>query len=318
MKKNNIKKEIYVFIAAVSLSFVCIGCKGAEEALSVPPDEEIQEEQVLEETSAIPEKEAADEEEIPDEEDMEMQQRSPLFRKWNEEEFVTDINSLDNTSLSWGQGSIADEKNRPVGAIDYQDKFGDYAVDFIMEEENTIYLTFDEGYENGYTEEILNVLKEKDYQSVFFVTMDYVKRNPDLVRRMIEEGHVLGNHSTTHPSKGLPSQSLEEQEQELMQLHEYVLDNFGYEMYLFRYPAGIFSEQSLALLSKLGYTSVFWSFAYHDWDPENQMPASEALKKLEERMHPGAVYLLHAVSKTNTEVLGDFIDLIRESGYELQ
>ena len=183
-------------------------------------------------------------------------------------------------------------------------------------EQNRIYLTFDEGYENGYTAKILDVLKEKECPAVFFVTMPYVRQQPDLIKRMIDEGHIVGNHSVNHPSAGLPSQSKWEQEQELLVLHDYVKTQFGYEMKLFRYPAGVFSEQSLAIVQNLGYTSVFWSFAYKDWDISAQPVEAESLKKLTDRLHPGAIYLLHAVSSTNANILGAFIDEARNQGYE--
>ena len=145
--------------------------------------------------------------------------------------------------------------------------------------------------------------------------MDYVKQNPDLIRRMIDEGHVVGNHSVTHPAKGLPSQSIDTQAEELMALHRYVQETFDYDMYLFRYPAGIYSEQSLALVQQLGYRSVFWSFAYRDWVTDDQPEPTAALQKVTERLHPGAIYLLHAVSATNTQIMGDFIDAARQQGY---
>jgi len=230
-----------------------------------------------------------------------------------------DISGLDNTPSGWGPGVNFDTENRPAGAVTAQEQYGKYDADFVKlgeEETNKIYLTFDEGYENGYTPQILDVLKEKNVQAVFFVTLPYVKQQPELIRRMINEGHIVGNHSVTHPSDGLPSQSVQQQKQELMELHQYMKDNFDYEMSLFRYPAGIFSEQSLALVQNLGYTSVFWSFAYKDWDPADQPDEADALTKLKERLHPGAIYLLHAVSETNTNILGQFIDDTRAAGYE--
>lgn len=163
-----------------------------------------------------------------------------------------------------------DEQNRPLGAVNAQETYGQYNAQFIAEASPLIYLTIDEGYENGYTAKILDVLKEKQCPAVFFVTMDYVQENPDLIRRMIDEGHVVGNHSVTHPSKGLPSQTLDVQAEEIMALHRYVKEDFDYDMYLFRYPAGIFSQQSLALVQQLGYRSVFWSFAYRDWVTDDQ------------------------------------------------
>lgn len=233
--------------------------------------------------------------------------------------YTGDISALDNTLQNWGQGVQFDSLNRPQGAVTAQEKYGKYSADFIRTDDadtNRIYLTFDEGYENGYTSQILDVLKEKNCPAVFFVTMPYVKQQPELIRRMIDEGHIVGNHSVTHPSGGLPSQSREQQERELLDLHDYVKENFGYEMSLFRYPAGKFSEQSLAIVQSVGYTSIFWSFAYKDWDPDNQPEETAALAKLKERLHPGAIYLLHAVSSTNTHVLGQFIDDARAAGYE--
>jgi delta-lactam-biosynthetic de-N-acetylase len=226
------------------------------------------------------------------------------------------ISGLSNEVKSWGPGTIADDRNRPVGATDYQELYGKYNADFIKEDSQKIYLTLDEGYENGYTSVILDVLKEKGVSAVFFVTMPYVKAEPDLIRRMIEEGHVVGGHSVSHPADGMPSLSLEKQLSEMQELHEYVKNEFGYEMYLFRYPAGIFSEQSLALMQAIGYRSVFWSFAYRDWVTDDQPDPGEALEKVMSRLHPGAIYLLHAVSATNAQIMGDFIDQARAAGYE--
>lgn len=223
--------------------------------------------------------------------------------------------NLDNTSRGWGQGIHFDEKNRPHGALSAQATYGQYNALYIAEESPIIYLTIDEGYENGYTAKILDTLKEKACPAVFFVTMDYVQQNPELIRRMIDEGHIVGNHSVTHPAAGLPSQSLAVQAEELMTLHRYVKEQFDYNMYLFRYPAGIHSDQSLALVQQLGYRSVFWSFAYRDWITDDQPEPTAALQKVTERLHPGAIYLLHAVSSTNTEIMGDFIDTARTKGY---
>ena len=223
--------------------------------------------------------------------------------------------NLNNTSCSWGQGTMFDDKNRPQGAVKAQQTYGKYNAWFIAEESPVIYLTIDEGYENGYTAQILDTLKDKKCPAVFFVTMDYVKQHPDLIRRMIDEGHVVGNHSVTHPAKGLPSQSIDTQAEELMALHRYMQEQFDYDMYLFRYPAGIYSEQSLALVQQLGYRSVFWSFAYRDWVTDDQPEPTAALQKITKRLHPGAIYLLHAVSATNAEIMGDFIDGVRAQGY---
>lgn len=222
---------------------------------------------------------------------------------------------LDTKGVGWGFGNNVDENNRPIGSINAQNSYGKYDADFIAPQTKTVYLTIDEGYENGYTAQILDTLKEKECPAVFFVTLSYVKSNPDLVKRMIDEGHVVGNHSVTHPSQGLPSQSIAEQANEIKELHQYVKDNFGYDMYLFRFPAGIYSEQSLALVQQMGYRSVFWSYAYRDWETDNQPDPTESLTKLNSKMHEGAIYLLHAVSATNTKIMGQFIDDTRAAGY---
>lgn len=229
---------------------------------------------------------------------------------------IENVKALDSTSQEWGQGVNMDDKNRPTGSLMMQEKYGKYNAYFIGEESQTIYLTFDEGYEYGQSESILNTLKEKGVKATFFVTQPYAEDEPELVRRMIEEGHILGNHSVTHPSKGLPSQTLEQQQNEVMGNHEYIKENFGYDMYLFRYPTGRFSEQSLAMVNNCNYKSVFWSFAYLDYDVNNQPDQAASLAKLKERLHPGAIYLLHAESETNAAILGDFIDAAREAGYE--
>lgn len=225
-----------------------------------------------------------------------------------------ELEALDNTKQGWGQGRQVDHDNRPVSAIAFQNKYGKYDAIYIEENANKIYLTFDEGYENGYTPTILDVLKERGIPAVFFVTYDYAKRNPDLVQRMIDEGHVVGNHSYTHAS--MPTLSIEKASIELTTLHNYIKENFNYTMTLFRPPMGEFSERTLALTQSLGYKSVFWSFAYVDWNTQKQMGADKAYVKVVSGLHNGAVYLLHAVSKDNAEILGAFIDEAEKKSYQ--
>ncbi len=231
-----------------------------------------------------------------------------------------DLNGLDTTCLDWGQGGDLDQWNRPAGCMQYQEKYGKYNAYFICDEpeKKVIYLTLDEGYEYGCSQRILDTLKEKNVHVVFFVTKSYAEQNPELVQRMIDEGHEVGNHSVTHPAAGLPSQDIEKQTSEVTGNHDYIKQNFNYDMHLFRYPAGKFSEQSVALLNNLNYKSVFWSFAYLDYDVENQPDPAESLQKIMDKLHPGAIYLLHAESETNTQILGDFIDQARAQGYEFK
>jgi delta-lactam-biosynthetic de-N-acetylase len=236
------------------------------------------------------------------------------------------LDGLSTESKGWGQGGNVDENNVPVGCIMNQDDYGYLGADFVRSDSEAVYLTFDEGYEypeansaTGNTAKILDTLKEKGVKAVFFVTLPYAKTNPDLVKRMINEGHIIGNHSVNHPSSGLPSLgSVEAQQKELTGVHDYMLENYNYTMDLFRYPTGAFSEQSLAIVHNLGYKSVFWSYAYKDWITDAQPDRTEALNNMKEKLHPGAIYLLHAVSVTNTEVLGDFIDEIKAAGYEIK
>lgn len=225
------------------------------------------------------------------------------------------LSSLSRKKDGWGSGGPKDSLGRSEGAVSYQQRFGHYDADFIAPASNRIYLTFDEGYENSYTPKILDTLKAKNVKAVFFVTYPFVKENPDLVRRMIAEGHQIGNHSTTHSS--FPGLSDSRVFDEIMRLHRLMLQQFDYDMTLLRLPSGEFCERDLALAQTLGYRSVFWSFGYLDWDPKRQIGASAALRKLEQNVHPGAIYLLHAVSRDNAGVLGDFIDYCRGRGYEL-
>ncbi|MFV0466613.1 MAG: polysaccharide deacetylase family protein [Lachnospiraceae bacterium] len=229
---------------------------------------------------------------------------------------IDNVSSLSNEIYNWGSGGNVDELNRPVGCLMYVDKFSQYPADFIqMTEEKVIYLTFDEGYEYGFTPKILDTLEAKDCPAVFFITKPFAESEPDLVQRMIDGGFLIGNHSVTHPADGLPSETIEQQTEEIMGVHNYMLENYDYTMCLFRYPAGKFSEQSLALLNNLNYRGIFWSYAYMDYDVNNQPSESESLQKMIDGLHPGAIYLLHGVSQTNANVLGDFIDAARAKGY---
>ena len=225
------------------------------------------------------------------------------------------ISSLDGTKDGWGQGLEKDSLNRPTGALNAQEIYGTYDALFIMPEEPKFYLTFDEGYENGNTAAILDVLKEKDQKATFFVTYSYVRDNPALIRRMIDEGHVIGNHSVRHLS--MPDLTLEEARDEIVTLHTFMRDTYGIEMTVFRPPMGEYSQQTLALTQALGYKSAFWSFAYYDYEPDDQMGPEAALAKVTENIHPGELVLLHAVSTDNTAILSTLIDTLRGQGYDI-
>ncbi len=179
-----------------------------------------------------------------------------------------------------------------------------------------IYLTFDCGYENGCTEKILDTLKEKNVKAAFFLTLPNVKDNPELIARMINEGHIVGNHSTNHPNFAHISRT--EMVEEIQELDDYLRTKFGYSAPYFRFPEGACSESALDLVNSLGYRSVFWSSAYSDWDISNPKGADFAFDTVTSRLHPGCVLLLHAVSLDNADALDRIIDYAVENGYEFK
>lgn len=224
--------------------------------------------------------------------------------------------ALSTEKHGYGQGVQLDDKNRPTGALDFNANYGKYGATALREDKKNILLTFDQGYENGYTAQILDTLKEKKVKAAFFLLQDYAERNPELVQRMIDEGHIVGNHSVSHYS--MPDLSAEECRQEIEELQEYMKQNFGVTMKLFRPPMGEFSEQSLSVTKDCGLSTMLWSFAYADWDVNAQPDPAQAKEKLIGAAHEGAIYLLHSVSQTNAEVLGEVIDGIRDEGFEFE
>ena len=233
--------------------------------------------------------------------------------------------AMDGTPRSYGCGRGTNGGRPPYPEAD-QKNYGQYDAHFIGPDEKVVYLTFDCGYEytatdangNSYrvTAKILDVLKAKNVKAVFFITGHYAKSQPDLVQRMIDEGHIVGNHTNNHPN--LPKQSIDTMVYEITSLHDYVKENFGgYEMNLLRPPEGAYSVRSLAVTQSLGYKTVDWSFAYADWDTTSQPNLYNSLKGILDYSHNGALYLLHAVSTTNASVLGDAIDGLRAKGFEI-
>lgn len=180
-----------------------------------------------------------------------------------------------------------------------------------------LYLTFDNGYENGFTPRILDVLKEKQVPAAFFVTGHYVKEQPELIKRMAAEGHIVGNHSWSHPDMSQLSQDSIKTELEKVKAQVEILTGQK-EMKYLRPPRGIFSEHVLAASKQLGYTNVFWSVAYKDWDVNAQRGSQYAYSEVVKQLHPGAIILLHSVSRDNTEALGRIVDEARRQGYEFK
>ena len=179
-----------------------------------------------------------------------------------------------------------------------------------------VYLTFDNGYEAGYTEKILDVLKENQVPAAFFITGHYVNTQPELIQRMIDEGHIIGNHTVNH--KSMPDLTNEQIQTEMMDLHNAVYEKFGYEMKYSRPPKGEYSERTIAYTNSLGYKTVMWSFAYDDWDENKQGRGEYGKKKILDNIHNGAVILLHGTSKDNSNILDECIKEIKNMGYEFK
>jgi delta-lactam-biosynthetic de-N-acetylase len=203
--------------------------------------------------------------------------------------------------------------------VDNQKRFDEWGTGALawdnISKEKVLYLTFDCGYEyQNLTSQMLDTLKAKNVQATFFVTMGYLRSAPQVTARMIAEGHHVGNHSFSHPAD-CAALSREQMALEALAVENHLRVNFGYTAKYFRFPAGVYSENAVEILNSVGYRSVFWSIAYADWDPENQIGADKAMQTLKDRLHPGAVILLHSTSPDNAQILGDFIDYAIAQGY---
>jgi len=179
-----------------------------------------------------------------------------------------------------------------------------------------VYLTFDQGYENGNTPEILDALARNGVKATFFVTASYIKSQPALVRRMVIEGHVVGNHSATHPSMPSLAKDRAAFKAEFTKTKDAFRKATGERISaIFRPPAGAYSPLSLWLTRSLGYETVFWSFAHRDWITDDQPPVKVTLERILDGSHPGAIYLLHGVSSSDTAALDDAIAGLKRQGY---
>lgn len=184
----------------------------------------------------------------------------------------------------------------------------------IGEAQKVLYLTFDAGYENGNVEKIVDILNENQVPGAFFVLKHFVEANPDLCIKIKESGHLICNHTSTHPQiTSLTKEELEHQIRELEEVYRTVVGK-DLDPY-FRPPEGVWSRESLETVKSLGYRTVFWSLAWADWDNNNQKTPEYAMEKLTKRVHDGAVILLHPTSETNTKILGQFISQMKEKGY---
>ena len=228
---------------------------------------------------------------------------------------TTQETSASAQSASWGL-SFQEEGKRPVGnaTIDDLKQYNTYYAS--NTDEKILYLTFDAGYENGNTPAILDALGKHQAPAVFFAVGNFIKDNPDLIKRIVSEGHIVGNHTMTHPDMSQIS-SMESFQKELEGVEELYKSVTGESMTKFyRPPRGVYSTENLSMAKELGYSTFFWSLAYVDWIQDQQPTSEEAFQKLLPRVHPGAIVLLHNTSSTNASILDELLTKWEEMGYQ--
>ena len=228
-------------------------------------------------------------------------------------QFASEVIATGSWGLSFHHAGAA-----PSGPTS-SEKLKEYDAVFVgSPDEPVLYLTFDAGYENGYTEKILDTLKKHNVKAAFFLVGNYLQKNADLVRRMVDNGHIVGNHTMNHPDMSAITDK-EAFQKELTDLEDLFRQITGKELpKYYRPPQGIYSEENLKMAQELGYQTVFWSLAYKDWDNNKQPTAEYALGKLIPRSHNGAVILLHSTSQANADVLDELLTQWKSKGYRFE
>ena len=227
---------------------------------------------------------------------------------------TTSNTALSTKKIEWGVKRNDNHKQPDLGVTNTKILSSYNGIYMGNSESKKVYLTFDSGYEAGYTEKILEVLRQNDVKACFFITAHYVNSQPELVKKMIDEGHIVGNHTVNH--KSMPTLTNEQIKEEVMNLHTAIYEKFGYEMKYMRPPKGEYSEATVAYCQSLGYTTVMWSLAYDDWDENKQGREEYGKKKIIDNIHNGAVILLHGTSKDNSNILDSVIKEIKNMGYQ--
>lgn len=230
---------------------------------------------------------------------------------------ITPILNYDTAhGYGWGYKRNSNHEVPDIGKYqEMLDKYGAYYAD--LSGEKAIYLTFDNGYEQGYTAGILDVLREESVPATFFVTGHYVKTEPDLVKRMVDEGHIVGNHSYHHPDFTILTKDVVKEELETLTKAVAEVSDQKELKYL-RPPRGLFNEQTLQWSNDLGYIHIFWSLAFNDWNVGQQKGWQYAYNQIMEQIHPGAIVLLHTVSSDNAEALSRVIKDLKKQQYEFR
>lgn len=239
-----------------------------------------------------------------------------LVMKQHENTVETSAESISTAKIEWGIKRNDNHEQPDLGTKNKEILEKNNGICMGNREKKSIYLTFDQGYEAGYTKQILETLKNNNVKATFFLTAHYLNTQEEVVKQMIDEGHIVGNHTVNH--KSMPSLSEEEIKKEVMDLHTSIYQKFGYDMKYIRPPKGEFSEKSLVTTNSLGYKTVMWSFAYEDWNENRQPDEAKSKEKILKNLHNGEIMLLHGNSKTNTNILDSVIKETREMGYEFK
>lgn len=234
----------------------------------------------------------------------------------NESTVATASTILSNKKIGWGIKRAQNHEQPDLGKSNMQLLNNYDGIALGNNEDKFVYLTFDNGYEAGYTSKLLDILKENNVKAAFFITAHYLNTAPELVERMINEGHIVGNHTVNH--KSMPDLEDEKIKEEIMNLHTAIYEKFDYEMKYIRPPMGELSQRTLSVIKSLGYRVTMWSFAYDDWDENKQGREVYAKNKVISNIHNGAIILLHANSKDNCNILDSCIKEIRQMGYEFK
>lgn len=226
------------------------------------------------------------------------------------------VEVLSNKKIGWGIKRAPNHEQPDLGSENKRliERYNGIAMGNKVDK--YVYLTFDNGYEAGYTPKILEVLKANNVKACFFITGHYLNTNTDLVKQMVEDGHQIGNHTSRH--KEMPNLTDEQMKEEITTLHTAVFEKTGYEMKYLRPPKGEYSQRCLSVIQSLGYTTTMWSLAYDDWDEQKQDRTDYGKQKIIDNIHNGAVILLHGTSKDNANILDYCIKEIRKMGYEFK
>lgn len=228
---------------------------------------------------------------------------------------------LANDNTNWGLSFNNGNGNAPTGnaTSEYLKKFNAYFMHNENKDTNAkskkVYITFDAGYEAGYMPKILEALKKHNVKATFFVVGSLIKSNPELIKQIAADGHIIGNHTMTHPNMS-KMQTMDDFKKEIETVEALYKEVTGEDMpKYYRPPQGIYNEKNLQMANELGYKTIFWSLAYVDWYKDKQPTKEEAFSKLLPRIHNGAIILLHSTSKTNSEILDEFLTKLDNDGY---